>query len=159
LRVWNEDEIREMWPQAAGELEGFRRHLEAKSGLTAAQLGMALQLAAAEFKIMNASVDDVALVLIANRGFERIEIDSPAYRSLIATLKVAYRAGVRDTQGKISALAEYKRKVDLAWTAAMLAMSHELGGPKLTAEDAIEMLRAEMRHAEMEYQNTTRRKT
>ena len=49
-RVWNKKEILEMWPQAAGELLGFRRALEANSGLTAAQLGMALQLANAEFK-------------------------------------------------------------------------------------------------------------
>ena len=43
-----------MWPQAAGELRGFQHALEGNSGLTAAQLGMALQLADAEFQRMKA---------------------------------------------------------------------------------------------------------
>ncbi len=49
VRVWTKDEILKMWPQAEGELIVFQRVLEAKSGLTASQLGMALQLARAEF--------------------------------------------------------------------------------------------------------------
>lgn len=49
-KVWTKKEILEMWPQAAGELRGFQRHLEARSSLTAAQLGMALQLAEAEYR-------------------------------------------------------------------------------------------------------------
>ena len=46
---WNKDDILKMWPQAMGELREFQQHLEAKSGLTASQLGMALQLAEAEY--------------------------------------------------------------------------------------------------------------
>ena len=49
-KPWGKDDILKMWPQAVGELRGFQRHLEAKSGLTASQLGMALQLADAEFQ-------------------------------------------------------------------------------------------------------------
>ena len=49
-KKWTEEEILEMWPQAKGELQGFQRHLEAKAGITAAQLGMALQLAEQEYK-------------------------------------------------------------------------------------------------------------
>ncbi|MDO8495996.1 MAG: hypothetical protein Q7S43_00905 [bacterium] len=49
-RTWTKEEIMEMWPQAKGELQGFQRHLEIKAGITATQLGMALQLAEAEFK-------------------------------------------------------------------------------------------------------------
>ncbi len=49
-KVWTKEEILKMWPQAAGELRGFQRALEAKAGLTAAQLGIALQLAEEEFK-------------------------------------------------------------------------------------------------------------
>ncbi len=48
--VWTKEEILKMWPQAERELKGFQNALEGKSGLTAAQLGMALQLAEAEFK-------------------------------------------------------------------------------------------------------------
>lgn len=47
---WTKEEILEIWPQAAEELRGFRSYLEAKSGLTAAQLGIALQLAEEEYK-------------------------------------------------------------------------------------------------------------
>ena len=47
---WSKDDILKMWPQAVRELRGFQRHLEAKSGLTASQLGIALQLADAEFQ-------------------------------------------------------------------------------------------------------------
>lgn len=46
---WTDDEIREMWPQARGELQGFERHLSVKAGITAAQLSMAIQLADAAF--------------------------------------------------------------------------------------------------------------
>lgn len=49
-KAWRKEEVFEMWPQAAGELRGFKRALEAKSAITAAQLSMALQLAEAEFK-------------------------------------------------------------------------------------------------------------
>lgn len=53
-KVWTEEEILEMWPQAAGELRGFQRHLEARAGITADQLGMALQLAEAEAQRLQA---------------------------------------------------------------------------------------------------------
>ncbi len=49
-RVFTKGEILLLWPQSAGELRGFQRALEAKSGITAAQLGMAVQLAEAEFQ-------------------------------------------------------------------------------------------------------------
>lgn len=49
-KTWTKEEILEMWPQAKGELQGFQRRLERKSGITASQLGMALQLAEAEFQ-------------------------------------------------------------------------------------------------------------
>jgi hypothetical protein len=49
-KIWTKEEILEIWPQADAELQGFRRALQAKSGITAAQLDMALQLADAEYK-------------------------------------------------------------------------------------------------------------
>lgn len=49
-KTWTKKEILEMWPQAKEELQGFQRHLERNAGITASQLGMALQLAEAEFK-------------------------------------------------------------------------------------------------------------
>jgi hypothetical protein len=51
---------------------------------------------------------------------------------------------------------EYKRDVDNAWTAAMLAMTHEFGGDGLTAAGAIEFLRIDLRRAEEKYQKRTR---
>ncbi len=43
-----------MWPQAAGELRGFANALErGKSGLTAAQLRMAIQMAEELYKTLN----------------------------------------------------------------------------------------------------------
>jgi len=48
---FTKEEILTMWPQAAGELRGFQRHLERTgAGLTAAQIGMALQLAGVQFE-------------------------------------------------------------------------------------------------------------
>lgn len=45
-KEWTDDEIKRMWPQASGELRGFANALEhGKSGLTASQLRMAIQLA------------------------------------------------------------------------------------------------------------------
>ncbi len=49
-KVWSKEEIERMWPQAVGELTGFQHALEDRSGLTASQLGMALQLADVGFK-------------------------------------------------------------------------------------------------------------
>lgn len=49
-KAWTDEEILRMWPQAAEELRGFQRHLERNAGITAAQLGMALQLAEKEFQ-------------------------------------------------------------------------------------------------------------
>lgn len=49
-KTWTEEEILKMWPQAKGELRGFQRHLEKNAGITASQLGMALQLAEVEFE-------------------------------------------------------------------------------------------------------------
>src|SRR3989344_7093179 len=48
--LWSIEEILKMWPQAAGELRGFQQVLQRKSGITENQLGMALQLAEAEFQ-------------------------------------------------------------------------------------------------------------
>jgi rubrerythrin len=56
-RVWSVKEILKMWPQANEELRGFQRALEATAGLTAAQLGMALQLAEAEFQNLRGQSD------------------------------------------------------------------------------------------------------
>ena len=49
-KVWTKEEILKLWPQAAGELQGFKRVLERNAGITAAQLEMALQLADSEFQ-------------------------------------------------------------------------------------------------------------
>jgi hypothetical protein len=49
-KVWTREEVLKMWPQAAGELRGFKKALERRAGLTASQLGMALQLAEAEYQ-------------------------------------------------------------------------------------------------------------
>lgn len=49
-KTWTKKEILEIWPQAAGELRGFQRHLERNASITASQLGMALQLAEEEYK-------------------------------------------------------------------------------------------------------------
>ena len=57
-KIWTKEEILKLWPQAKGKLRGFQRHLEAKSGLTAAQLGMAIQLAEAEYKRLLPKVCD-----------------------------------------------------------------------------------------------------
>ena len=52
-KIWTKEEVLEMWPQAKGELQGFQRHLERNAGITASQLGMALQLANVEFSRLN----------------------------------------------------------------------------------------------------------
>lgn len=49
-KTWTSVEILKMWPQAKSELQGFQRQLEEKSSITASQLGLALQLAEAEFE-------------------------------------------------------------------------------------------------------------
>ena len=49
-KTWTKEEILDMWPQAKGELQGFQKHLERNAGITAAQLGMAIQLADEEYK-------------------------------------------------------------------------------------------------------------
>jgi hypothetical protein len=45
MRGYSVDEIDKMWSQAAAELRNFAGALEEKSGLTAAQLRMAIQMA------------------------------------------------------------------------------------------------------------------
>lgn len=48
---WTPQDVRRMWPQAAGELRGFANHLaRGQAGLTAAQIRMAIQLADERFK-------------------------------------------------------------------------------------------------------------
>lgn len=43
---YTEDQMKEMWPQAAGELRGFANALDRdKAGITAAQIRMAVQMA------------------------------------------------------------------------------------------------------------------
>ncbi len=50
-RVWSKEDLLKMWPQAAGELRGFQHHLEKqRAGITADQIGMAIQLGNAEFE-------------------------------------------------------------------------------------------------------------
>lgn len=48
------DQQSQMWPQAAQELTGFAKVLEQKSGLTAAQLRMAIQMADAYLSLREA---------------------------------------------------------------------------------------------------------
>lgn len=48
--TWSQEDILNLWPQAYQELREFRGFLTRNSGLTASQLGMALQLANAEFE-------------------------------------------------------------------------------------------------------------
>jgi hypothetical protein len=48
-KEYTKDQIREMWPQACGELRGFAKALSKDSGITAAQLRMAIQLAEEAF--------------------------------------------------------------------------------------------------------------
>ena len=55
-KIWAKEEILEMWLQARGELQGFQRHLERNAGITAAQLGMALQLADVEYNRLRDSL-------------------------------------------------------------------------------------------------------
>lgn len=50
VEEYTDEQIHRMWPQAEGELNGFANALRNKSGLTAAQLRMALQMARREFK-------------------------------------------------------------------------------------------------------------
>lgn len=51
---FDNDKIKELWPQAAGELRGFARALASKNaGITAAQLRMAIQLAEERYKEIN----------------------------------------------------------------------------------------------------------
>ena len=49
-KVWSREEVLQMWPQSAGELQGFHAHLSRSAGITADQLHMALQLAQAEYE-------------------------------------------------------------------------------------------------------------
>ena len=44
-REYTDEEIQALWPSACRELLGFARFLEAKSGITAAQLRLACRLA------------------------------------------------------------------------------------------------------------------
>src|SRR5690242_2259064 len=49
------DEMRELWPQAAGELRGFAEHLEAgRAGITADQIRLAVQMACAYLDLCDA---------------------------------------------------------------------------------------------------------
>ncbi|MES2215773.1 MAG: hypothetical protein V4481_00570 [Patescibacteria group bacterium] len=48
-KIYTPNEIVAMWPQSEGELRAYQRHLKQKAPLTAAQLDMALQLAALGF--------------------------------------------------------------------------------------------------------------
>ena len=45
LKVWTDEQVVEMWPQARGELLGFSRALDRNAGITASQLRMAIWLA------------------------------------------------------------------------------------------------------------------
>lgn len=50
IETWSDADIKKLWPQAYQELLGFQNHLmRSNMGLTAAQLGMALQLAQEAF--------------------------------------------------------------------------------------------------------------
>lgn len=52
-KVYTPEEMKEMWPQAAGELRGWANSLASRQmGITAAQLRMAIQMAEAYWKSM-----------------------------------------------------------------------------------------------------------
>lgn len=52
-RIWTDEQVKEMWPQAKSELLGFANALERGSaGITASQLRMAVQLAQKRFEEM-----------------------------------------------------------------------------------------------------------
>jgi len=49
--VWSKEEVLRTWPQAEAELRSFMRALQRRNmNITAAQIGMALQLAIVEFE-------------------------------------------------------------------------------------------------------------
>jgi hypothetical protein len=56
---YTNDQIRAMWPQACGELRGFAKALSRNSGITAAQLRMAIQLAEEAFNNLKESDKDI----------------------------------------------------------------------------------------------------
>jgi 1,2-phenylacetyl-CoA epoxidase PaaB subunit len=50
-KVWTDEEVSELWPQAEGELRGYAQApRQNRAGITASQLEMALQLAGKEFE-------------------------------------------------------------------------------------------------------------
>ena len=49
-KTWTREDVLRLWPQAKGELRGFQKALERNAGITAEQLGMAIQLAEAEYE-------------------------------------------------------------------------------------------------------------
>lgn len=50
-KVWSKDEILEIWTQSQSELRSLQQYLlRANGSITASKLGMALQLAEAEFQ-------------------------------------------------------------------------------------------------------------
>ncbi len=53
--MFTDDEILTMWPQAQTELDGFASLLEQRSGITASQLRLALQLAEKEYARLQAA--------------------------------------------------------------------------------------------------------
>ena len=53
MNKYSEDEMRTMWPQAAGELSGLVNHLQrTNAGITAAQIEMAIQMANAYLALL-----------------------------------------------------------------------------------------------------------
>ena len=75
-KIWTRAEILESWPQANGELIGFQKHLEQKAGITAAQLGMARQLANwkfQEYSALEATKNLTPLTLTRSDYWQEIE--------------------------------------------------------------------------------------
>ncbi len=59
---FSDAEILEMWPQALGELHGFQSALQKKAGITASQIGMALQLATVAFEQIQQRIDQILMI-------------------------------------------------------------------------------------------------
>jgi hypothetical protein len=58
-KEYTNEQIRAMWPQARGELSGFAKALMKNSGITAAQLRMAIQLADEAFNKLKEADKDI----------------------------------------------------------------------------------------------------
>ncbi len=88
-KIWSRKEILEMWPQAKGELQGFQRHLEARSSITASQLGMALHLAEEEYKRLLA--DPYASTRLTELSFDGMIASKHKFRAIVVIDSAPYQ--------------------------------------------------------------------